>query len=178
MDVPGTAAYYAMRPAAGSVRLARSLAIALLCTATAAFAHLWAGGIVPIGAVAALFAGASVVAWLLSSRRVTPGQLVGLLVLCQIVVHLTCSMGSMDMPASMLMTHGVATALSGLVLARGESFVWRVAERLGLRRRPHHIQFAPVPLRVELVPVTVTRSLHDVRLAYSRVLRGPPYGCS
>lgn len=167
-----------MRPGVGSVRLVRSLAIALLCTATAAFAHLLAGGLVPGSAVAILFLSATAVAWVVSARRVTTGQIIGLLVLCQIVVHLTCSMGSMDMSGSMLATHVAATALSALALARGEAFVWRVAERLGLRLRPHLLGFVPVPLRVELVPVTVARSRRDVRLAHSRVLRGPPYGCS
>lgn len=156
----------------------RSLAIALLCTATAAFAHLSAGGIVPGSAVVTLFFGAAAIAWIVSARRVTTGQMVGLLVLCQIVVHLTCSMGSMDMSGSMLATHAAATALSALALAHGEAFVWRVAERLGLRLRPHLLRFVPVPSRVELVPVTVARSRHDVRLAYSRAMRGPPYGCS
>ncbi len=167
-----------MRPAAGSVRLVRSLAIALLCTATAAFAHLSAGGIVPGSAVATVFVGATAVSWLLSSRRVTAGQMVGLLVLCQICVHLGCSMGSMNMSTLMVLTHLAATTVSAVVLARGEAFVWRVAERLGLRLRPHLLRFVPVPSRVELVPVTVARSRHDVRLAHSRVLRGPPYGCS
>ncbi len=104
--------------------------------------------------------------------------MVGLLVLCQICVHLGCSMGSMNMSALMVATHIFATAASALVLSRGEAFVWRVAERLGLRLRPHILGFVPVPLRVELVSVTVTRSRHDVRLAYSRVLRGPPFGRS
>lgn len=167
-----------MRPAVGPLRLVRSLAIALLCTATAAFAHLSAGGIVPGSAVAILFLGATAVAWGVSARRVTTGQLVGLLVLCQIIVHLTCSMGSMDMSGSMLATHVAATALSALALARGEAFVWRVAERLGLRLRPHLVLFELVPARAELVPVTTTRSRHDVRLTYSRALRGPPHGCS
>lgn len=167
-----------MRPGVGSVRLVRSLAIALLCTATAAFAHLSAGGIVPGSAVVILFLGATSVAWLVSSRRVTTGQMVGLLVLCQICVHLGCSMGSMNMSASMVATHISATAVSALMLSRGEAFVWQVAERLGLRLRPHVLRFVPVPSRVELVPVTVARSRHDVRLAYSRVLRGPPFGCN
>lgn len=167
-----------MRPAAGSVRLVRSLAIALMCTATAAFAHLSAGGIVPGPAVATVFVGAAAVAWLLSWRRVTAGQMVGLLVLCQLSVHLGCSMGSMDMSTSMVVTHLAATTVSALALARGEAFVWQIAERLGLRLRPTLLRFVPVPSRVELAPFAVTRSRHDVRLAYSRALRGPPYGCS
>lgn len=167
-----------MRPAVGSLRLVRSLVIALLCTTTAVVAHLSAGGVVPGSAVVTLFFGATAVAWLISSRRVTTGQMVGLLVLCQICVHLGCSMGSMTMSASMVVTHIAATALSAFALARGEAFVWRVAERLGLRLRPHILRFVPAPSRVQLVPVTIARSWSDVRLVYSRALRGPPYGCS
>jgi hypothetical protein len=150
--------------------------IALMCTANAAFAHLFAGGIVPSSAVAILFGGATCVAWLLSSRRVTPAQMVGLLVLCQVCVHLGCSMGSMNMSASMLATHAAATAVSAVLLARGEAYVWRIAERLGLRLRPYVLRVAPVPSVVIARPVTTTRSLQDVRLAHSRSLRGPPYG--
>ncbi len=167
-----------MRPATGSVRLVRSFTIAALCAATAASAHIVAGGEVPVSAVMVLFVGASAVAWLVASRRVTSGQIVGLLLLCQVVVHLTCSMGSMAMSLTMLAMHAVATAVSALVLARGERFVWRVAERLGLRARPHLPGFLAVPSRTELVPIAVVRSLQDLRLAHSRTLRGPPFGCS
>ncbi len=163
-----------MRPGDGVIRLVRSAAVALVCTVTAAFAHLSAGGVIPASAVTILFVAAWVVAWLVSGRRVAAGQLVGLLVLCQIGVHLVCSMESMQMSATMLGTHAAATALSALVLARGEAFVWRVAEQLGLRLRPHLLRFVPVPARVEVAPVAVTRSRLDVRLAYSRALRGPP----
>lgn len=163
-----------MRPGSGVIRLARSAAVALVCTATAAFAHLSAGGVIPAYAVTILVFAAVAVAWLVSVRRVTPGQLVGLLMLCQICVHLGCAMDSMEMPAPMLATHAFATAISALALAKGEAFVWRVAERLALRLRPHVIQFAPIATRVMVVPVTLARSRRDVRLAYSRALRGPP----
>ena len=166
--------FAAMRPGIGVIRLVRSAAVALVCTATAAFAHLSAGGMIPAPAFTTLFCAAWVVAWCVSVRRLTPGQLVGLLVLCQIAVHLSCSMESMQMSTAMLATHVAATAISALVLARGEMFVWRMAERLALRLLPHTLVFLPVPSRVELVPVSVTRSRRDVRLAYSRVLRGPP----
>lgn len=163
-----------VRPGGGVIRLVRSAAVALVCTATAASAHVSAGGEIPSSAVTILFFVAVAVAWMLSGRRVTPGQFVGLLVLCQIGVHVACSMGSMNMSVSMLATHATATAISALLLARGEAFVWRIAERLALRLRPHIRSFVPVPTRVALVPVTDARSLLDVRLTYSRALRGPP----
>lgn len=167
-----------MRPAVGSLRLARSLAVALVCSATAAVAHLSAGGTIAAPSLTILFAGATAVAWLVSARRVTPGQLVGLLLLCQVCVHLGCSAGSMEMSAVMLATHVAATAVSAAILTRGEAFVWTVAERLGLRLVPSTVLVLAAPTGAAPMPVSVPRSLQDVRLVHSRVLRGPPYGVS
>jgi hypothetical protein len=152
------------------------MAAALACVATAATGHASAGGTIGATAVLASFAGSAAVAWLLSARRVTPGQLVGLLILCQVCVHLGCSTGEMRMSASMLAAHALATAASALALARGEAFVWQLAERLGLRVARHDLEIAPIPSWRPLPAVTTTRSLHDVRLAHSRAERGPPSG--
>ncbi|MDX6232385.1 MAG: hypothetical protein QOH68_1369 [Nocardioidaceae bacterium] len=174
--MPGTAFDDALRPAGAAVRLVRSTAAALACVATAAVGHAAAGGTIGSTAVVAAFGGAAVIAWLLSARRVTPGQLTGLLILCQVCVHLVCSTGEMRMSPSMLIAHAAATTVSALLLARGEAFVWQLAERLGLCVAALDLELAPVPsLRpVQLVPAT--RSLRDVRLTHSRVERGPPSG--
>ncbi len=174
--MPGTAFNDALRPAGAAVRLVRSTAAALACVATAATGHASAGGTIGHSAVIATFGGAAAIAWLLSARRVTPGQLIGLLVLCQVVVHLGCSTGEMQMSASMLLAHVAATAASAAMLARGEAFVWQLAERLGLRVAPPTFERAVIPPVRLLSPVIATRSLHDVRLAHSRVERGPPSG--
>lgn len=165
-------------PRAGdrAVRLVRSVGAALVCTVTAAIGHLAGGGRVPAPAAAACFAGAGVVAWLLSSRRITPGQLVGLLVLCQVCVHLGCSASDMTMSAAMIAMHVLATTVSATVLARGESFVWQLAERLGLRALTAAVAAEPIPCWSLSVPVVTTRTRHDVRLAHSRSQRGPPNG--
>ena len=167
-----------MRPADGVIRLVRSAAVALVCSVTAAVAHLSAGGEIPASSFAILFVAASAVAWLVAARRVTPGQLVGLLLLCQVSVHLGCSMGSMEMSFAMLATHAAATVASAAILTRGESFVWTVAERLGLRLLPGPVVVAAVPGAAVPMPVSSPRSRKDVRLVNSRVLRGPPYGPS
>ncbi|KRC63826.1 hypothetical protein ASE12_03025 [Aeromicrobium sp. Root236] len=174
--MPGTAFDVALRPAAGPVRLVRSTAAALACVAAAAAGHLTAGGTIGTAAVLTTFAGATAIAWLLSARRITPGQLLGLLVLCQVWVHLGCSTGEMHMSASMVAAHALATGVSALVLARGEAFVWQLAERLGLRVTPNGLRVAAIPSWRPLAPVVATRSLHDVRLAHSRAERGPPSG--
>jgi hypothetical protein len=174
--VSGTAFDVALRPAAGSVRLVRSTAAALACVATAAVGHASAGGTIGASAVVATAAGAATIAWLLAARRLTPGQLVGLLILCQVCVHLGCSAGDMQMSATMLAAHALATAASALLLARGEAFVWQLAERLGLRVDPHRFEVAAIPSWRPLPAVVAPRSLQDVRLAHSRVERGPPNG--
>ena len=150
--------------------------MALLCTVTAGVGHASVGGTIPSTVVPVVFAGATLVAWLLSARRVTPGQLVGLLILCQVCVHLGCSSGEMAMPLSMLAAHLVATATSAAALAHGEAFVWQLAERLGLRVAPHDLRALTGPSWRPAAPIVSTRVLHDLGLAHSRVERGPPSG--
>ena len=170
------APFDAMRPGHGAVRLVRSATVALICTTTAAGAHVLGGGVVPTSAVTILFIAAAFITWLVSSRRGAAGQMVGLLVLCQVYAHLGFSMGSMHMSVSMLAMHAVATAISALGLARGESFVWRVANRLGLRTRRPSVELSAMPSQAVLMAVMAPRSLIDIRLTYSRSLRGPPIG--
>jgi hypothetical protein len=167
--------YDALRPTRGPVRLVRSSAGALACVATAATGHVTAGGTMTSTAVVATFAGSAAIAWLLSARRVTPGQLVGLLLLCQVAVHLGGSADEMAMTWTMLAAHTLATAVSALLLARGEALVWRLAERVG-RVRTATLRPAPVPRLHAPTPADHARSLRDVRLTHSRVERGPPSG--
>jgi hypothetical protein len=174
--VPASDPAYALRPLDGPVRLIRSLAAALVCVAAAAIGHHTAGGPLPATAVLAVLAGATAIAWLLAARRVTPGQLVGLLVLCQVGVHLGTSTGEMAMGLGMLAGHLLATVASAVVLARGEAFVWHLAERLGLRLAPLRPAATVLPSTRGPVMSHAPRSLRNVRLAHSRVLRGPPAG--
>jgi hypothetical protein len=166
----------ALRPLDRLVRLVRSVAAALVCVVAAAVGHHTAGGALPAEAVLAVFTGSAAVAWLLSARRVTPAQLLGLLALCQICVHLGASSDEMVMGAGMVVAHVAATAVSVAVLAWGEAFVWHVAERLGLRLAPLLRTAGVIPSLRPLVAVVAARSLRDVRLTHSRSLRGPPVG--
>lgn len=158
------------------MRIVRSLAAALVCVTAAAVGHHSAGGALPVEAVLVVFAGSAAVAWLLSARRVTPAQLLGLLALCQICVHLGASSDEMVMGTGMLVAHVAATVVSAAALSRGESFVWRVAEHLGLRLAPLLRVVVVVPSMRPQHTVTTPRSLRDVLLAHSRWLRGPPVG--
>ncbi len=163
-----------LRPGERPLRLVRSVAAALVCVTAAAVGHHSAGGALPAGAVLAAFAGSASVAYLLSARRLTSSQLLGLLLLCQVAVHFGTSTADMTMGAAMVAAHLSATVASVAALWCGESFVWTVAERLALRIAPLLHLRALVPT-VRLLPaVTATRALHDVTLAHSRPLRGPP----
>lgn len=166
----------ALSPAGRPLRLVRSVAAALACVLTAALGHYTAGGQLSAPAVIAVFAVGTAITWLLSARRVTMGQILGLLVLCQVSVHWAGSDTAMTMDAKMLFGHFAATAVSALALSRGERFVWRLAERLGLRAMPILQTTTVVPSLRPLVPVVAPRSRHDVLLAHSRSLRGPPIG--
>jgi hypothetical protein len=165
----------AWRPADRPLRALRSTAAALVCVVAAAVGHQSAGGALPAGAVVSVFAGSATVAWLLSARRLTATQLLGLLVLCQVAVHLGATDGDMAMGTSMVAAHVTATVLSVLLLARGEAFVWALADRLALRVAPllHATHQVPV-VPTGPVPDAVPRTRRDVRLAHSRWLRGPP----
>jgi hypothetical protein len=165
-----------MRPLDRSVRLVRSIAAALVCVVAASAGHLSGGGAMPAVAAAAVFAGAVPVAWFLSSRRITPGQMIGLLVLCQVGVHLGAPHADMSMGPAMLVGHVVATLASAAVLARGEHFVWELARLLRLRLAPLLHLLVPVPSMRPLLAVVAPRPMHDARLTYSRSLRGPPVG--
>jgi hypothetical protein len=166
----------AVRPLDRPVRLARSVAAALVCVVAAAAGHLTGGGTLPAAAAIAVFAGATPVVWFLSSRRITPGQMIGLLLLCQVLVHLGAPHADMSMGPMMIGGHLLATALSAVVLARGERFVWQLAQRLGLRLAPLLDAVPTVPTVRRLPAVVVPRSRRDVRLVHSRSLRGPPVG--
>ena len=168
--------FEALRPGDRPLRVVRSIAAALTCVVVAASGHHAAGGALPPRAVLAVFAGAAVVAGLLSARRMTPSQLLGLLVLCQVGVHLTTSPGDMAMGTTMIVGHVVATVVSALALARGERFVWELARRLGLRVLPVLRAIAIMAPRRPPAAVIAPHSRRDVRLAHSRWLRGPPVG--
>lgn len=139
-----------------------------------AVGHLCAGGQLSASAVIAVFAGGAAITWLLSARRVTVGQITGLLVLCQALVHLGGSDTAMTMDATMLLAHVAATAISAVTLARGEHFVWQLAERLALRLAPLLRASTLVPAARVLVPALAPRTHDGVLLAHSRSLRGPP----
>jgi hypothetical protein len=166
----------AVRPVDRPVRLARSTAAALVCVITAAAAHHDAGGPLPAWAVASAFAASGAVAWLLSSRRIRPAQLLGLLILCQVGLHFVTASDQMVMGHNMIAAHAGATIVSLVALSYGEALAWEVLERLGLRLLPLLRRTVVVPSLRPPHAVVAPRSLRDLRLTHSRWLRGPPVG--
>lgn len=156
------------------MRLVRSVSAALVCTITAALGHVVGGGVIPTETALIVFLGAALITWLLSVHRVTGGQLVGLLVLCQVFVHFGSSMSSMNMSALMVAMHVVATVISATLLTRGEALAWQLAERLGVRALPALVRIHAIPAARPAAPAHRRRRLINVILAYSRVERGPP----
>lgn len=121
------------------------------------------------------------VAFLIGRRCVTTGQIVGLLLIGQLVVHAACMTGaeSMSVGPAMLLGHLLATVLATVALRRGEDLLWSLAERLGLHS-PGHLLETAAPVQIKRM-VARGRELpvsHRNFLVGGVGLRGPPVGCS
>lgn len=163
------------------VRFLRSLAASYLGLIIAIGGHRFGGGeIASATVICAVFAIVFAATLLLSARQLTIGQIVGLLVIAQVVVHMGCAFGG-PMTAfgpAMVAGHLLATAIATWVLVRGERFLWTMADRLGLQAL--RLVLSP---RVVLRPATRVRFVRqDIRLPIRLVLvggkamRGPPVG--
>lgn len=165
------------------VRILRSFAASLAGLMLAVSGHHFGGGeIAPGELIGAVFATVFLVSLLLSCRQLTTGQIVGLLLIAQVVVHTGCAFGgsAITFGPVMIVGHVLATALATWVLVRGERFLWSLAERLGLRA--FGLLFArfgdsgPIPRR--RVVRNDTRPPVRLVLIGGIGLRGPPVGCT
>ncbi|WP_246239822.1 YcnI family protein [Acrocarpospora corrugata] len=126
------------------MRLLRSAAFTAVCVVLAALGHWFAGGASPGIGTALVSAGAVMtVTVVLAGRERSPAVVVGLLVAAQLILHELFAAPAgpphahvLSVDVGMLLCHGVAAAITGWVLARGETALWSVVR---LRRRP------PVP---------------------------------
>ncbi len=160
----------------------RALVASTVALALALAGHKLGGGEgAALGVTTATFGAVFTLSWILGTRRVTAGQIVGFLLLAQMAVHLGCVFGATMAPldAAMVGGHVVATGLTALILARGERFLWSVAERLGLRAD------TILTKRLSRLPSCIARRMltsDDPRspacvFAGGNGLRGPPVGC-
>lgn len=175
-----TTAFDALEARLWPIRLLRVSAASIIALTLALAGHTLGGGETSSPVVILIVLGVvSAAAWLLSTRRLTTGQIVGLLLIAQIAVHLGCLVGTTtsSLSAAMVAGHLVATAVTAVVLSRGESFLWIMAERLGLRVIP---LLTAVTLPV-CNPGRATTSYDEPRpptfvFAGGIGLRGPPIG--
>ena len=163
------------------VRLLRVLAASTIAVALALGSHKVGGGHIASGSfIGVLFALVTAITWFLSSRRLTPTQIVGLLLLTQIAVHLSCVFGAqmVSWGTGMVAGHLLGTALTATILARGEQFLWALAERLGLRVIPllNHDRLLPSPHGIGELPAYEERRPPAFVFAGGLGLRGPPVG--
>ncbi len=161
-------------PTARLMRLVRAAAAGVVCVVTATGAHVGLGGHADALVTAVVLAGAAATAYGLGGRRLTASQMTGLLVLAQAVVHLA---GGTAEPASglpMLLGHVAATAVSAVVLTRGEAACWRLVELLALRVVRVLRASRPLPAVRRLAAMDARPVPAVARPRTPRVLRGPP----
>jgi hypothetical protein len=170
VDLPGVSV-----PTARLLRLVRAAAAAVVCLVTATGVHVTLGGHADPAALLVVLALVAGVAYALAGRRLTGAQMTGLLLLAQAVVHVAS--GPMESAgAGMALGHVAATAVSALVLTRGEAACWRLVELLGLGVVRLLAAARPLPAVARLAaidarPVPVLPARRTPRL-----LRGPPLG--
>lgn len=152
---------------AATARAARSALVSGVVQACATLAHVGAGGAVGAEAVAGLAAVSTLV---LTGRRLTTGQLLGLLLLGQVGLHvLGTPAGSHD--AAMALSHAAATLASLLVLRHGEDLWWSATERVVAVLRVR----AVAPARPSARPVVSVPATPGGRTAWRAVQgRAPP----
>lgn len=107
----------------------RALAASLVVVLCSVGAHRAAGGDVAPWVFAVVLGSILPVARACAGRRMQTAQLLGLLLLGQLVVHLLAGDGGAH-DASMVGAHVAATALSLVLVRRGEDVWWRVADAL------------------------------------------------
>ncbi|WP_156368042.1 hypothetical protein [Aeromicrobium sp. Leaf291] len=154
-------------PRGAAVRALRSVLVGLTVALCGATAHVGAGGEVGAGALLTVAVVASATTALLAGRRLTTGQLVGLLALGQVGLHVLGS-GSGPHDASMVLTHVVATGVSLLALRHAEDLWWRLADAVGDVLAVPQVVPVPVVDHVVRVTATVHRGRRVVRTVRSR----------
>jgi hypothetical protein len=165
-----------MRPEAGILRLARSASAALACTVLAAGSHLAAGGRASSVSLAAVFVGTWVIAVALAGRRLATTQLVGLLMFGQAVTHVVSTPTGSNGDAAMLATHVAGTALSAVLLRRGEDTLWSLAEHMALRVVAIISTVSSLQWRPSASLIASRRTHRLLQLIHAIEGRGPPTG--
>ena len=166
-----------MGPEAGALRLARGASTALVCTILAGGAHVSAGGRASTTSLVVVFLGTWAVAFALAGRRLATTQLVGLLLLGQALTHVVSPPAAeAGSDFTMLLAHVVGTALSAVLLRRGEDALWTLADRIVLRAVYVASAATPTPWRASAVLIASNRTHRPLLLTHVIEGRGPPAG--
>jgi hypothetical protein len=175
-----------MPPATGPLRIVRALVVAAACVGTTLSAHLFGGGMAPPARVLLLiWAAVALLAYAASGRRWTVGRLVLVFGLAQLVLHPVFDLaGGMRPMAStdtaMLAAHGVAALVLAVVMARGDTVLWRTAEVIAALLRPLAAVFTYLsPVAADAVPPAIPTPAPDQRVPAGLVVapsteRAPP----
>lgn len=175
-----------MPPATGPLRIVRALVVAAACVGITLSAHLFGGGApVPARMLLLIWAAVALIAYAASGRRWTVGRLVLVFGLAQLVLHPAFDlaggmrpMASTDVP--MLAAHGVAALVLAVVMARGDTVLWRTAQVVAALLRPLAAAFGvPGPVRTDAVLPASPAPAPDPRVPASLVVapgteRAPP----
>jgi hypothetical protein len=171
----------ALSARAWPLRFLRVLAASHISLIIAVGGHrLGNGEIASTPVIGVVFATVFALTLLLSARQLTTGQVVGLLVAAQVVVHVGCAFsGPMTaIGPAMIAGHVLATAIATWVLISGERYLWAMADRLGLRvlrLMSSPPEFAGPAPRLRFVRQDTRLPLRLV-LVGGKALRGPPVG--
>ncbi|MFI9559552.1 MFS transporter [Nonomuraea endophytica] len=170
------------------LRLTRSAAFAAVGVGLAALAHTMAGGAAPTpGFFCLSLAAVMALGTILSGRERTPATINTVLIATQLALHtafgydsgpavlspLTDPEHGLGQNTGMLLTHLIATLLTGWWLARGEGALWSLLRRLG--RRLVLLLVCAAPAEVRQAAFFTSRRVPvcpAVTLTVSR--RGPP----
>lgn len=188
-------------PATGPARLLRGSVVGLSATGLALLGHVVGGGALPPGVPLAVLGSAGVlVSVALSGRRWTLAPLLTVLLGSQVAAHvlLDSAHPASAVPAggagahrhalvdhamspgaslTMLAGHVAATALTALLLRRGEAWCWRLAALVAAPVRAARLLTGPVPasdMPSLRGPVDRTLAIFSTLLATSQPRRGPP----
>lgn len=171
----------ALSARAWPLRFLRVLAASHISLIIAVGGHrLGSGEIASAPVTGVVFATVFALTLSLSARQLTTGQIVGLLVAAQVVVHVGCAFdGPMTaFGPAMIAGHVLATAIATWVFIRGERFLWTMADRLGL----HALRLMSSPLAVVGPAPRLRFVRQETRLPLrlvlvgGKALRGPPVG--
>ncbi|MFB4262541.1 MFS transporter [Nonomuraea sp. GTA35] len=177
-------------PAATPLRVLRAVVFAVVAFGLGGFAHVVAGGVVPLDSALAAFAVCLAAAYFLAGHERSPAAIAGALTATQVALHLLFAVTDavaeatghaqhahlgLVPDAGMLLMHGWAITLSALWLSRGETLLWSLLRRLVIRLRIVLVLLVDPAVRAVIVrPFQRAVMLRSALIEHDVSRRGPP----